>query len=525
MKSYLLILFISLFATALGQEDALNSKKQLQELMTVIETTRTSDRMGTIATCLEAEKIAKELKDENTLDQIYYTLGTLYTWVNQELAISYCKKGIQLSQKNKNEIQSARFYLVLGKVADSKELFEQAIKYYNHADSLYTITEDRQKMGWAKANLGHAYYEIQQYYKAIELLNESIKLEDKKDPNPITLINLGNCYSEIGAPDKALGLYLQAYDISYNIENIYGQAASNLTLAQFHHKYDRYSKAIAFALEAVAISEGSKNYYTLRTAYNQLHESYKAIGDFQASLKNLERYQVISDSLNTRKNDAWITNIENSFALQKQALELKLLKKEESRLSYKEKAQSSRNRLLIILLISSGVVLIALVILYFSKQKASKIKQKLNTETATSRNRELTNLALYIQQRSMFIDVIRNDLKIIRDSKNQGKKDELTSDLFIKVGQYGGVDNGADRLKKSIEESSQDFTQRLKIKFPGLTEYEQRLAQLLRMKLSSKEIAVLLDITPHSVNISRYRLRKKINLERDESLFQCFANI
>jgi AraC family transcriptional regulator, chitin signaling transcriptional activator len=70
-----------------------------------------------------------------------------------------------------------------------------------------------------------------------------------------------------------------------------------------------------------------------------------------------------------------------------------------------------------------------------------------------------------------------------------------------------------------------DFSQRLKGKYPALTDYESQLIQLIRMNLSSKEIAVLLDITPHSVNVSRYRLRKKLNIKKEDSLTDCFAKL
>ncbi|TVQ74787.1 MAG: hypothetical protein EA363_01275 [Balneolaceae bacterium] len=56
------------------------------------------------------------------------------------------------------------------------------------------------------------------------------------------------------------------------------------------------------------------------------------------------------------------------------------------------------------------------------------------------------------------------------------------------------------------------------IKFPGCHCTELRLCALLRLNLSSKEIASLLGISPSSVKIARYRLRKKLQLNTEESL-------
>jgi len=59
---------------------------------------------------------------------------------------------------------------------------------------------------------------------------------------------------------------------------------------------------------------------------------------------------------------------------------------------------------------------------------------------------------------------------------------------------------------------------RLLNRFPDLSENEQRLAALIRLNLSSKEIASILNISTKSVEINRHRLRKKMRLKRKENL-------
>jgi inorganic phosphate transporter, PiT family len=76
-----------------------------------------------------------------------------------------------------------------------------------------------------------------------------------------------------------------------------------------------------------------------------------------------------------------------------------------------------------------------------------------------------------------------------------------------------------------IELIHKDFGQNLGASFPLLSEQEKRLAILLRLNLSSKEISTLLGISPKSVEIARYRLRKKLNLKQGESLTQFIQNL
>ena len=70
-----------------------------------------------------------------------------------------------------------------------------------------------------------------------------------------------------------------------------------------------------------------------------------------------------------------------------------------------------------------------------------------------------------------------------------------------------------------------DFNMRLAEAFPNLTENERKLANLLRQGFSSKYIASLMNITPKSAEINRYRLRAKLGLKREDNLVQFIKSI
>ena len=69
-----------------------------------------------------------------------------------------------------------------------------------------------------------------------------------------------------------------------------------------------------------------------------------------------------------------------------------------------------------------------------------------------------------------------------------------------------------------------DFTKRLTSDFKDLSAQDLRLCSYLRLNLSTKEIAHLLNISVRGVEISRYRLRKKLKLERNENLAEFILN-
>jgi DNA-binding CsgD family transcriptional regulator len=61
--------------------------------------------------------------------------------------------------------------------------------------------------------------------------------------------------------------------------------------------------------------------------------------------------------------------------------------------------------------------------------------------------------------------------------------------------------------------------------FPALTPNERKLCALLRSGLSSKDIAILTFQNPQSVDVARYRLRKKLNMANEENLSDFLLSI
>ncbi|MEZ4772538.1 MAG: hypothetical protein R3D00_05085 [Bacteroidia bacterium] len=80
-------------------------------------------------------------------------------------------------------------------------------------------------------------------------------------------------------------------------------------------------------------------------------------------------------------------------------------------------------------------------------------------------------------------------------------------------------------FEMQMDELHQDFLRQLKARFPVLSTYDLRLALYLKMGLSSREIADLMNVLPSSVNVSRSRLRKKLELGAEDDLYEFFNGI
>jgi DNA-binding CsgD family transcriptional regulator len=76
-----------------------------------------------------------------------------------------------------------------------------------------------------------------------------------------------------------------------------------------------------------------------------------------------------------------------------------------------------------------------------------------------------------------------------------------------------------------IEQIYEDLFKKLKESCPELTPRELSLCAYLRMNISSKEIATLMNISVRGVEIGRYRIRKKLGLDREANLTEFMINL
>lgn len=128
-------------------------------------------------------------------------------------------------------------------------------------------------------------------------------------------------------------------------------------------------------------------------------------------------------------------------------------------------------------------------------------------------------------------------IELAKVAKDHDLKNQILTDLREKILQLRNNPASIARLTKQmmgmidsvivshdntfeiqIDELHQEFSNKLKLKFPELTIHDLRLAAYIKIGLNSKEIADLLNIKPSSVYISRSRLRKKIELSPDTDL-------
>ncbi|MDL2212845.1 inorganic phosphate transporter [Bacteroides sp. OttesenSCG-928-D19] len=141
------------------------------------------------------------------------------------------------------------------------------------------------------------------------------------------------------------------------------------------------------------------------------------------------------------------------------------------------------------------------------------------------RRKELINIALGITEQKNFQESLYLEVKQLKEEKDPDKLrngiDNLEKQLLQKI----NFSQELESFYSQIESLHKDFNMRLTERYPNLTDQERRLTTLLRLGFSSKHIAALMNISPKSVEMSRYRLRNRLGLEHDQKLINFIKNI
>lgn len=154
-----------------------------------------------------------------------------------------------------------------------------------------------------------------------------------------------------------------------------------------------------------------------------------------------------------------------------------------------------------------------------NKQTLMKLKNEQLQQDIDNKNRELAISTMSLIKKNEFLNSIKSELKQLAKEKNEAKKVITIIDKNL---------NSSDDwqfFEEAFNNADKDFFKKIKSKHQSLTPDDLRLCAYLRLNLSSKEIAPLFNISPKSVEVKRYRLRKKMDLPNEINLTNYILDI
>lgn len=352
-------------------------------------------------------------------------------------------------------------------ILSAKNKLDEIVEFYENAkineEDLSTSLLTR-NFGYAYAIFGAYYQSEKEYDKAIEYILHSREIL-KNFPVEINILGsrLSECYLAIGETEKAKKIALK-----------------NLNFKNISDKEKRFN-------------------------YKVLEKIYKKTQNQEALLSIKDSLILIASGASSSKIFKTLNDLETQIILSDSARALN-----ESKIRY--------NTYLYILIIGTVILFFSLVTIRvnynYQKEKGSRLeleKEKVLAEL-DQKNRELVSKSNFIIQRN---DYLKNLQKKIRTSQ---KEEDQTGKMVTK--ELNRVINS----EKSYEEFDNmfvsvypDFYQRLN-QISKLSQTDLRLASYIKMNHNNNEIANISGISLRTVESQRYRLTKKLNLDKNQDL-------
>ena len=153
--------------------------------------------------------------------------------------------------------------------------------------------------------------------------------------------------------------------------------------------------------------------------------------------------------------------------------------------------------------------------------------EKLQTELK-HKSSELASSTMSSIHQNDILQKLDEEMALLSESvRREDKKTVVTSkinDIRGSLQSYLNNDEGWEKFEENFNVVYDDFMKKLTTQFTSLKTSDRKLCAYLRMGLSSKEMASLLNMSVRSIETARYRLRKKLNLESGENLTDFIQN-
>lgn len=161
-----------------------------------------------------------------------------------------------------------------------------------------------------------------------------------------------------------------------------------------------------------------------------------------------------------------------------------------------------------------------------NKEKRIIVMEKEQLENAVHHKlQELTNSTHNVIVKNELLINIKEELEKIYKERDTILRDKALKSIFNKISANLNNERDWEIFEGSFSEIHHNFFKNLKSKYPTLSPNELKLCAYLRLNKSSKEIAALMNISNRGVETARYRLRKKLGVDRDDNIHDIFISM
>ncbi|MFA6086531.1 tetratricopeptide repeat protein [Mucilaginibacter sp.] len=484
-------------------------------------------------------------------------------------------KKLHVQAVNKNDNISEGLCLQqMGQICYNQGHYAQALDFYLHADKIFSATKnkdlsaanmgqmgvlyyynkqlDKSRMLYNKAlsiyrqsgnlkgqaeifgNIGHLYEKSQRYDSAFYYQHLALKnytqINYKQGAAKI-YENLGSIYEDLAKYDSAYTSFKHSLQLYQEDHNEIGSIEVINNLGDILRKSGKYKESLVQSHRALAIAGQTGNIYQLAACTKDIGKAYELMNRMDSAYYYAELSRKYSLEVYSKEGVNQTAFLQVLYDINKKSDEI-------NRLNNIRKI----NRIIAVAVVVVAVLLIVLGMVIFSRQRL-KIKdqhalakqkeaqheltrlelknQQLEEDSLKQqleiKSRELSTHTLNLIQNNQLLEHLRSTLQaMVKEDKRDQKKQ--MQHIILQINESFNHEQHWKEFTTAFEQVHQRFFDNLKNHSIELTSTDMRLIALLKINLDSADIATLLGISTDSLRVSRYRLRKKLNIPQGDNL-------
>ncbi len=482
------------------------------------------------------------------------------------------KEGIVFSNSQPTQqpwltISIGNIFFNQGQYQKALERYELSMTYFSQLDSLLPKIRG---LSTTYNNIALVHIELQNYNIALENINKAYNLREKYNFNPIDIAHSFKSLSELyfiwNMQEKG-NLYLDKTDSINKViqeqklskykdfDELVFKLSENYVGNCYEYKGEYLSNQKRYEQALEAYNKASTYYgeFTFQkvSLINKKANVYYMLAEYENCLKAVEECILLSKEQNLQKQieialelkikalnmlglsseielfvEEIIQNKDYRYSVQVSQLLSGLESKNEILIKKREIEDEKRKNSRIIFISIIVILILAIASVYFLSRKVYLDKQMIissqNEKIAKSelehKKRELAAISTNIVQENEQVSNILKDLKYYSSLLKSEKDRNSFSPLIKSINRLLSEKRKEDLYSDQFNAAYPGYLEYLTRTYPDLTTADLKLCTFLRMNLNTKEIAEIMGLSVRSIESRRYRLRKKLNLSKEEDL-------
>ena len=447
------------------------------------------------------------------------------------LSIEYAARIEGLSVEHNNTLMKA--YVLHHYARTDKENKEKSLERYTRALQLFQETGKKESMGVVYKELGEAYLDTlpdmayQYFQKNLGIATDL----GKQDDIHLARSNMSTALIAMGQYKDARKFCARSIELAEATNDQDFLAYNYLLTAVSYKKEKDYLKAIEFADKGKLICEANNLMNRKQYTYQLLKEIYNERGNYQEAFDFFKKEKQIEEAIAKRESAEKVARVKAESKLQSK---LKEIKSQEQVDYYKNMA---KNAGLIFFATLAGILY-----MFNAKRKLKvqlqkeeleklKVEQMLETEERERlkerlghKERELASNTMFLIQKNQMLTDLKEKIKGMKNIGDENVRKQVNS-LDRNITMNMDFDNDWEKFRLHFNEVHPNFFEKIRNVNKALNPNETRLCAYIRMDLATKEIAQLSGISPDSVQKNRYRLKKKLGLDKSINLIDFIRSL